>query len=100
MSKNWRTAWQGHDLLVFRGEEEVDRISQQSIERVLFVHRGSGNSPGDLAYAIIELNDETLIFSPATGISGRVLFERQAFWAEKRCVFWVSEHMAPLPVRH
>jgi hypothetical protein len=100
MSKNWRTAWQGHDLVIFRGDEEVDRVTQTGIERVLFVHRGPGDSPGDLAYAIIETPEETLIFSPATGISGRVLFERQAFWAEKQCVFWVSEAMAPLPMRH
>ncbi|MDB6001180.1 MAG: hypothetical protein JWP52_2879 [Rhizobacter sp.] len=100
MSRNWRTAWQGQHIVVFRGDEEFDRVDSQNIERVMFVHRGPGDSPGDLAYAVIELQDEVLMFSPDTGISGRVLFERQQFWAERGCVFWVSEHMAPLPMRH
>ena len=32
------------------------------IERVVFVHRESGDSPGDLQYAIVGLAEERLAF--------------------------------------
>ena len=42
MSNTWRTAWQGQDIVVFRDETEVDRVSAPDIERVVFVYSGSG----------------------------------------------------------
>lgn len=99
MRTTWRTAWQGQDIVVYREDQEVDRVSALEIERVVFVHRESGDSPGDLQYAIVELAEECLVFPDYTGFAGRVNFERQAFWAERGCVFWVGDSHASLPGR-
>lgn len=99
MRTNWRTAWQGQAIVVYRDDTVVDRVNAQEIERVVFVHQGAGDSPGDLRYAIVETRDEVLVFPDYTGFSGRVNFERQAFWAERGCVYWVSDRHASLPAR-
>lgn len=99
MKSSWRTAWQGQDIVVFRNEAEVDRLHAPDIERIVLVHRGSGDSPGDLVQAVVEIGDACLIFPVDTGFAGRVNFERQPFWAEKGCVFWVNEAQATLPLR-
>lgn len=99
MNTSWRTAWQGQDILVFRNDVEVDRVSAGRIERIVFVHRGRGESPGDLLFAIVVLADEVLVMPDHSGFAGRVNFERQAFWAERACVYWVGENRAPLPLR-
>lgn len=99
MRNTWRTAWQGQDIVVFRDDDEIDRVSAQQIQRIVFVHRDAGDSPGDLLYAVVELEEECLIFPDFTGFAGRVNFERQAFWAEKGCVFWASDTRASLPMR-
>ena len=99
MKSSWRTAWQGQDIVVYRNEAEVDRLHAPDIERVVLVHRGSGDSPGDLVQAVVEIGDACVIFPADTGFAGRVNFERQAFWADKGCVFWVNEARAPLPMR-
>ncbi len=99
MKTSWRTAWQGQEIVVYREEQAVDRVHAQDIARVVFVHQGVGDSPGDLLYAIVETTDEVLLFPDYTGFAGRVNFERQAFWAERGCVFWVSERHATLPAR-
>jgi hypothetical protein len=95
----WRTAWQGQDIVVYREDAEVDRIHAQDIQRVVFVHRGAGDSPGDLLYAVVETGDEALILPDYTGFAGRVNFERQAFWAERGCVYWAGDGRAALPPR-
>lgn len=97
MRTTWRTAWQGQDIVVFREDDEVDRVNAHDIRRVVFVHRESGDSPGDLLYAIVETEDECLVFPDYTGFAGRVNFERQAYWAERSCVFWVGDAHASLP---
>lgn len=99
MRTTWRTAWQGQEIVVYREDAEVDRVNAQDIRRVVFVHRGAGNSPGDLLYAIVETADEALVFPDYTGFAGRVNFERQAFWAELGCVYWVGDGHAALPAR-
>jgi len=99
MKSTWRTAWQGQEIVVYRDDDEVDRVAATRIQRVVFVHRAAGDSPGDLLYAVVELEDECLIFPDYTGFAGRVNFERQAFWAERGCVFWVSDTQASLPMR-
>lgn len=95
----WRTAWQGQDIVVYREDQEVDRVNAQAIQRVVFVHRGTGDSPGDLLYAVVETDDAALVFPDYTGFSGRVNFERQAFWAERGCVYWAPDARATLPGR-
>jgi hypothetical protein len=99
MSNTWRTAWQGQDIVVFRDETEVDRVSAPDIQRVVFVYSGSGDSPGDLEYAVVETRDDCLIFPAETGFSGRINFERVDYWAARACVYWVPQSRAPLPMR-
>ena len=99
MKSSWHTAWQGMDIAVYRNDAEVDRLHAPDIERVVLVHHGSGDTPGDLVQAVVELGDSYLIFPADTGFAGRVHFERQAFWAERACVYWVNEARAPLPHR-
>lgn len=99
MSTPWNTAWQGPDLVVMRNDVEVDRFAAAQIERVVFVHRGAGDKPGDLLFAVVELPDECVLLPADTGFAGRVNFERLSFWAEKQCVYWVPEHKASLPTR-
>jgi len=99
MRNTWRTAWQGQDIVVYRDDDEIDRLNALQIQRIVFVHRNAGDSPGDLLYAIVELEEECLIFPDFTGFAGRVNFERQAFWAEKGCVYWASDTRAALPMR-
>src|SRR5687767_14498108 len=81
MSNTWRTAWQGQEIVVFRDEAEVDRVNASQIQRVVFVYESSGESPGDLLYAIVETADDGLIFPAETGFAGRVNFERVDYWA-------------------
>ena len=99
MKALWHTLWQGQDIAVCKDGHEVDRFNAQQIERVLLLHRGLGDSPGDVLQVVIELAEECLVFSADTGIAGRINFERQAFWAERGCVHWVSHARAPLPLR-
>ena len=98
MKALWHTVWQGHDIVVFRDAEEVHRLESSRIGRVLLLHSGSGESPGDVVRVVVEVEDECLVFSAATGFASRVNFERQAFWAERGCVHWVSHSRAPLPL--
>src|SRR5205085_11617510 len=44
MSNTWRTAWQGQDIVIYRDETEVDRVTAGDIERVVFVYTGTGES--------------------------------------------------------
>jgi hypothetical protein len=99
MSQHLETTWQGSDLVVLRDGQEVDRIAMQDIERVILVCRRGGESPGDLAFAVIETADENVLLPAESGIAGRVHFERQAMWAAKSCIYWVDEAHAPLPRR-
>lgn len=99
MKASWRTAWQGQDIVVFRNDTEVDRLHAPDIDRVVLVHRGQGDTPGDLVQVVVETGDTVVLFPPDTGFAGRVNFERQAFWADKGCVYWVNEARAPLPLR-
>ncbi len=99
MSGNWRTAWQQQDIVVFRNDVEVDRIRSSEIARVVLVHRGQGTSPGDLVHAVVVLEDDCVICPADTGFAGRVLFERQPFWQERACVYWVRQAQAPLPLK-
>ena len=72
MSTPWNTAWQGPDLVVFRDDTEVDRFAAAQIERVIFIHRGAGDKPGDLLFALVELPDEHILLPADTGRDGMV----------------------------
>jgi len=99
MKPTWHTAWHGQDIVVYRDDIEVDRLHAPQIRRVVFVHRGTGDTPGDLAHALVELEEDCLVFAADTGFAGRVNFERHSFWAERACVYWVGADQAPLPSR-
>lgn len=99
MRKLLQTLWQGMELVVTEDTAEIDRIPADTIRRVVLVYTGAGESPGDLAYAIVETGDDTVVLPASSGIAGRVHFERQAFWSERACVYWVPESRASLPRR-
>lgn len=99
MRNELHTAWQGTDLIVSRDGEEIDRIPAAAIERVVLVCRGAGDTPGDLVFALVQTATEAIILPAESGIAGRIHFERQAFWAQRRCTYWVSESQAALPRR-
>ncbi len=99
MKSLWQTAWRGQDIVVYRDDVECDRLPSATIERVVLLHRGSGDSPGDVVRALVEVADEYILLGADTGFAGRVTFERHAFWAERNCVYWVDVAHAPLPLR-
>jgi hypothetical protein len=92
------TRWEGSDLLILSDEREIDRIASREIHRVILVcHRG--DSPSDLRFAVVETTTDHIFLPAASGIAGRVHFERQSFWAQRPCVYWVDGARAPLPRR-
>lgn len=100
MSHHCHTAWVGQDIVVYRDDEIIDRVHASDIERVVFIYDGEGETLGQWVCALVELADEHVIFPADTGFAGRVHFERQAFWTERDCVYWVSARHAVLPARH
>ena len=101
MKTTWRTLWVQNDIVVYRDEVEVDRLPGDRIARVFLVYRGQGDTPGDIALSVVELAGEEgyALFEPHTGFAGRVNFERQSFWHERQCVYWVPAAAAVLPRR-
>ncbi len=100
MNITWRTAWQGQDIVVYREEDEVDRLHAPSIERIIFVYRSPGETLSDLRYSLVQLPEAVAILPLETGFSGRVNFERQAFWSERANVYWALDNKAPLALKH
>ncbi len=101
MKSTWRTLWQQNDIVVFRDEIAVDRLPADRIERVCLLYSGNGDSPGDIVQSVVQMaGDEGFaLFDAHTGFAGRVNFERQAFWREKACVYWVPVAGAAFPWR-
>ena len=97
MKHIWHTSWQGQDIIISRDDEEVDRMHAPDIRRVIFVQNGPGLSAGDLAFAVVELDDAHLLLPADTGFAGLVNFERQAFWAAKECIYWAELRETQLP---
>jgi hypothetical protein len=92
------TRWEGSDLVVLRGQQVGDRIGAADIRRAILVCHG-GDTPSDLAFAVIETDTDHVLLPADSGIAGRVYFDRQSFWTERCCVYWVIGRHAPLP-RH
>ncbi|MEO8311832.1 MAG: hypothetical protein ABI520_11710 [Caldimonas sp.] len=101
MKTSWRTLWQQNDIVVYRNEVEVDRLPGERIERVYLVYGGRGDTPNDIAQTVVEFSGDEgyALFEPNTGFAGRVNFERQSFWQDRGCVYWVSTAAALLPWR-
>lgn len=92
------TRWEGADLLVLRNEREIDRIASRDIHRVILVCHG-GDAPSNLRFAVVETLTDHIILPAASGVAGRVYFERQGFWAQRPCVYWIDDARAALPRR-
>jgi hypothetical protein len=92
------TRWDGDVLLVLDHDEEIDRIAAREIHRVILVSEGS-DAPSDLRFAVIETAVDHVVLPAESGIAGRVHFERQSFWQQRPCVYWVVASRAPLPRR-
>jgi hypothetical protein len=86
-----RSNWQGDEIVVTRGDELIDHLRADDIGSVTLVHADEGDSPGQVRAAIFELPDRVVWLGAASGIAGRVLFERQAYWSQRNCIYWVSE---------
>ena len=101
MKTTWRTHWRANEIVVCRDGNEVDRLPGERIARVLLVYRGQGEMPGDIVQSIVELagEDDFALLEPLTGFADRVNFERQSFWRERQCVYWVPAASAVLPWR-
>ncbi len=96
-SPDLHTLWRGAEIIVTRGDEEIDRIAADALQRVILAYGRQGDTPGDLEFALLELPDDWVLLGAHTGIGGRIHFERQAWWAERRCIYWVPRAAAPLP---
>lgn len=85
------TRWHGDHIVVVRDDAVVDSLRANDIERVVLVHAGEGESPGDVRAVLFELADRVVMLGAASGVVARVLFERQAFWSRRNCIWWASE---------
>jgi hypothetical protein len=92
------TRWEGADLVVRRRRELADRIAAADIQRVILVCDG-GDTPSALHFALVETATEHVLLPADSGIAARVYFERQPYWTERSCIYWVTGRHAPLP-RH
>ena len=92
------TRWEGDDLVVLSQRQVTDRIAAADIRRVLLVCAG-GDTPADLEFAVVETATDHVLLPADSGIAGRVYFERQPYWTERACIYWVTGRHAPLP-RH
>lgn len=90
--------WEGDDLLVLDRDQVIDRIHARDIVRVILVCDG-GDAPADLSFAVVQTVSDCIVLPAESGIAGRVHFERQGFWAQQPCIYWVEASRAPLP-RH
>ncbi len=93
------TRWEDADLLVTKNDREIDRIAAREIQRVILVCQHGRDAPSDLRYAVVETDTDHILLPASSGIAGRVHFERQSFWMQRPCVYWIDEGHAPLPRR-
>ena len=101
MKTTWRTLCRQNEIVVCRDGTEVDRLPGERIARVLLVYRSQGDMPGDVVQSVVELagDDGYALLDSLTGFADRVNFERQSFWRERQCVYWVPAAVAVLPWR-
>ncbi len=92
-----RSSWQAEEIVVSRGDEVIDHLRADEIDRVTLVHADEGDSPGEVCAAIFEFSDRVVLLGAASGIGGRVLFERQAYWSRRNCIYWVGQRYVTWP---
>ncbi|HET7528199.1 MAG TPA: hypothetical protein VFK10_19820, partial [Burkholderiaceae bacterium] len=86
-----KTSWRGDEILVTQGAGLIDRLRASDIERVTLIHRGAGESPGEVRAALFEMTARAVLLRAASGVAGSVLFEHQAYWSHRNCIYWVSD---------
>ena len=87
-----RTCWQADGIVVTKGSGEwIDRLRADDVDRVTLIHAGEGESPAEVRAAVFELTGRVVLLDAASGIAGRVLFERQAYWSHRNCIYWVHQ---------
>lgn len=87
----FETCWQADEIVLTHGRVVIDRLRADTLERVTLIHAGEGESPGEVRAALFELADRSVLLGAGSGIAGRVLFERQAYWVRRNCIYWVNE---------
>lgn len=92
-----RTCWRGDEIVVTQGGQAIDRLRAKRIDRVTLVHAGDGESPSEVRVVLFHIAGRVVLLGTESGIAGRVLFERQAFWAQRRCIYWVAERSVDWP---
>lgn len=86
-----KTCWRGDEIVVTQGGQPIDRLRAGRIDRVMLVHAGDGESPSEVRVALFHTAGRAVLLGAESGIAGRVLFERQAYWTQRRCIYWVAE---------
>jgi hypothetical protein len=92
-----KTCWRGDEILVAQGAERIDHLRASDIERVTLIHRGAGESPGDVRAALFEMAERAVLLRATSGVAGCVLFEHRALWTHRNCIYWVSERCVAWP---
>jgi len=92
-----KTCWRGDEILVTQGVQLIDRLRARRIDRVTLVHAGEGESPSEVRVALFHTAGRVVLLGTQSGIAGRVLFERQAYWTQRRCIYWVAERSVDWP---
>lgn len=98
MKSDWRTAWQGAEILVYRDEQLVDRIHADEVSRIVCLYRDLGDTPGDLVCTLVEVPGEVVVLPAETGFAGRIHFERTEYWAERACIYWLPSTAVRFPL--
>jgi hypothetical protein len=91
------TCWRADEIVVTQGAARIDHLPAGDIERVTLIHGGAGESPGEVRAALFELTERAVWLGAPSGITGSVLFERQAYWSHRNCIYWVSEASVAWP---
>lgn len=86
-----KACWRGDEIVVSRGAECIDRLPASDIRRVTLIHHGAGESPGDVRAALFQTTERAVLLRATSGVAGSVLFERQAYWSQRNCIYWVGE---------
>lgn len=90
-------SWQADAIVITRGDELIEQLHADEIERVTLLHADAGESPAEVRAAIFDLRGQVVLLDAASGITGRILFERQSLWSQRNCIYWVSERSVAWP---
>jgi hypothetical protein len=93
-----QVCWDGPTLRVALPDGSVEQVAATDIRRVLLVCDG-GDTPEHLAFALLDCGDEHVLLPAHSGIARCVYFERQIWWTQRACIYWVTQPHALLPRR-